>query len=211
MTEELHPALFDIVPSVVNVIYRRYKQFVERKDLTQECFAWCLTRADSLFEQLSEPNEQQLQVNEKRIAYQMRRVCERYCRREKAAKSGYLITDEAFYDTVRIAQLLPYVIASVVNDTALEQAQNLINDGTPRKPAAPAEGGNLLAILIDIKKAYQMLDKEEQEILRLRHHEDKTLQVIAEYLECAISTADRRCNSALRKLQQNIGGDSPYA
>ena len=210
MTEQLHPSLYDIVPSVVNVIYRRYKQFVERKDLIQECYAWAMTRNDTLTEQLDDPNENQRQINEKRIAYQMRRVAERYARKEKAAKSGYQINDETFYETATIAQLLPYVIASVVNDTALEQAQNMINDGTPRKPSAPAEGGNLLTLLIDIKKAYQLLEQEDQDILRLRHHENKTLQNIAEYLECAISTADRRCNASLRKLQNNIGGDSPY-
>ena len=211
MTDELHPSLFDLIPSVANTIHRRYKQFVERKDLTQECFTWAMTRAEYLSVQLSVENEEERSRNEKRVAFQLRRVAERYARKEKAAKSGYVTSDEAFYDTITIAQLLPYVIASVVNDTAIEQAQNMINDGTPRKPAAPAEGGNLLAILIDIKKAYERLDKDNQDVLRLRYHEEKTLQNIAEYLECAISTADRRCTQALRKLQQNIGGDSPYA
>ena len=94
--------------------------------------------------------------------------------------------------------------------TALEQAQNMINDGTPRKPSAPAEGGNLLAILIDIKKSYEMLDKDDQEILRLRYHDNLTLELLGEYLECSRSTAERKSNNALRKLNNNMGGDSPY-
>jgi len=67
-----------------------------------------------------------------------------------------------------------------------------------------------LAMLVDIKKAYEKLDKPDQEILRLRYHDNLTLQLISEYLECAISTADRKCNQALRKLQENIGGESPW-
>ena len=210
MTNYLHPALEDIVPSVVTAIYRRYRQWVEKADLTQEAWAFVLSRAETFNETLAHENEVQRKWNEKRVAWQIRRSLERYARKEKAAKSGYQINDEAYYDTVTIAQLLPFVIKSYVHNTALEQSQVLINDGQPRKPSAPAEGGNLLAMLVDIKRAYEKLEKEEQDILRLRYHENQTLQHIGEYLECAISTADRRVTQALRKLQSEIGGNSPW-
>lgn len=210
MTNQLHPALDDLVPSVVTTIHRRFRAYVERGDLLQEAWAFVLTRADNFNQLLSDENEVQRKWNEKRVAWQIRRCLERYARKEKATKSGYQINDEAYYDTVTISQLLPFVIKSVIGDTALEQSQILINDGTPRKPSAPAEGGNLLAMLVDIKKAYEKLEKQDQEILRLRYHDNLTLQLISEYLECAISTADRRCTQALRKLQNNIGGDSPW-
>jgi DNA-directed RNA polymerase specialized sigma24 family protein len=86
----------------------------------------------------------------------------------------------------------------------------MINDGLPRKQAAPAEGGNLLATLIDIKKAYLKLEVEDQTILRMRYHEAVTLQQLAQYLECAVSTADRRATSSMRRLQIILGGESPY-
>lgn len=210
MTNHLHPSLDDIVPSVVITIHRRYRQYVEKGDLLQEGWAFVLSRAEQFNELLSDDNEMQRKWNEKRIGWQIRRQLERYARKEKAAKSGYQIADEAYYDTVTIAQLLPFVIKAHVNETALEQSQILINDGTPRKPAAPAEGGNLLAMLVDIKKAYERLEKDDQEILRLRYHENLTLQHIAEYLECHPSTADRRSNQALRRLQNLIGGESPF-
>ena len=210
MTNYLNQSLNDLVPSVVNTIHRRYRAYTERPDLLQEAWAFVLSRAEQFNELLDIENEVQRKWNEKRIAWQIRRSLERYARKEKAAKSGYQINDEAYYDTVTIAQLLPFVIKSVVLDTALEQSQVLVNDGTPKKPSAPAEGGNLLAMLVDIKKAYEMLDKDEQEILRLRYYDNLTLQLIAEYLECAISTADRKCTQALRKLQGNVGGDSPW-
>ena len=210
MTNYLHPSLDDLVPSVVMTIQRRYKAFVEKGDLLQEAWAFVLSRAEQFNELLSIEDEMQRKWNEKRIAWQIRRNLERYARKEKAAKSGYQINDEAYYDTITIAQLLPFVIKSVVLDTALEQSQVLVNDGTPKKPSAPSEGGNLLAMLVDIKKAYEKLEKEEQDILRLRYYENHTLQQLAEYLECHISTADRRCQTALRKLQNEIGGDSPF-
>jgi RNA polymerase sigma factor (sigma-70 family) len=210
MTNQLHPALDDLVPSVVTTIHRRFRSYTERSDLLQEAWAFVLSRAEHFNEILSDENEVQRKWNEKKVAWQIRRCLERYARKEKASKSGYHLNDEAYYDTVTIAQLLPFVIKSSITDSALEQSQILVNDGTPRKPAAPAEGGNLLAMLVDIKKAYEKLEKPEQEILRLRYHDNLTLQLISEYLECAISTADRKCTQALRKLQNNIGGDSPW-
>lgn len=210
MTNYLHPSLDELVPSVVYTIHRKYRQWVEKGDLLQEGWAFVLSRADQFNELLSDESDIQRKWNEKKIAWQIRRTLERYARKEKAAKSGYQINDETYYDTVTIAQLLPFVIKSFVLDTALEQSQVLVNDGTPKKPSAPAEGGNLLAMLVDIKKGYEKLEKEEQEILRLRYYDNVTLQHIAEYLECATSTADRRVTNALRALQNNLGGDTPW-
>jgi len=207
---ELHPNFYDLIPPVSQSIYRKYRQWVERDDITQELYAWALIRADHYAELLNEENKLQRTINEKRISWQMRRHAERYARKEKAKKSGYQIGDESFYDTLVLAQLLPHVISSVLDGTVLEQAQEMINDGQPRKPSAPAEGGNLLAILIDIKKAYLKLDVSDKDILIQRYHNNLTLQEMAEYLGCAVSTADRKVNSSMRKLQNILGGESPW-
>jgi DNA-directed RNA polymerase specialized sigma24 family protein len=207
---ELHPVIYDLVPSVANTIYRRYKSYVEKDDIKQECMAWAMTRANNHNVDLMEPIEERRRHNEQRIAYQMRRVAERYARKEKAAKSGYNTTDEVYYESFTLGQLLPFVIASVIDGTVLEQVQQMIQDGQPKGKSSPSEGGNLLASLIDIKKGYLQLEVEDQTLLRLRHHENFTLQQIAGHLECAISTADRRCAHSLRRLQEILGGISPW-
>jgi RNA polymerase sigma factor (sigma-70 family) len=210
MTPELHPTLYELVPSVAYVISRKFKGWVDPQDIKQECFLWAIGRGQQFTDLLNEPEPNKREQNEKRIAYQMQRMAERFARKEKARKAGYRTTDEAFYDTTTIAQLIPFVIASIVEGTVLEQAQEMINDGTPRKQSTPAEGGNLLAILIDIKKAYLKLEQEDKTILQMRYHDNYTLQQIAQYLECATSTADRRSTSALRRLQDRLGGRSPW-
>ena len=211
MSPELHPTLYELVPSVTYVIVRKFKGWVDTDDVRQECYLWAIGRGQQFTDLLNEPNHDKREQNERRIAYQMRRVAERYARKEKARKAGYKVGDEAFYDTTIIAQLIPFVIASIVNGTVLEQAQEMINDGTPRKQSTPAEGGNLLAILIDIKKQYLKLEQEDKTILQMRYHDNYTLQQIGQYLECATSTADRRCTSALRRLQDKLGGQTPWA
>ena len=207
---ELHPIIYDLVPSVANTIYRRYKNYVERDDIRQECIAWAMTRANDHTVDLMEADEHKRRHNEQRIAWQMKRVAERYARKEKAVKSGYSTSDEVYYESFTLGQLLPFVIASVLDGTVLEQVQQMIQDGQPKGRSSPSEGGNLLASLIDIKKGYLKLEVEDQTILRLRHHENFTLQQVAQYLECATSTADRRCTQSLRKLQEILGGISPW-
>ena len=207
---EIHPSIYDIAPSVANTVYKQYKKFVERDDVKQECMQWAMSRVAYINEQLGEEDTEKRRHNEQKIAWQMKRVAERYARKEKAVKSGYHITDEAYYEGATLTQLLPFVIASVLDGTVLEQAQEMIRDGQPKGSSSPAEGGNLLSVLIDIKKAYLKLDVNSQQLLTLRHHENFTLAQIGGVLGCATSTAERRCLGAVRKLQDELGGISPY-
>ena len=207
---ELHPIIYDLSPSVARVIFTRYRAYVEKEDLVQECYAWAASRTAFITEQLLEENEEQRKHAEQRIAWQMRRAVERYARKQKASQAGYQISDEAYYESATVAQLLPFVIASVVNETVLEQAQDMIRDGSPKGSTPPSEGGNLLASLLDIKNAFLKLDIADKRTLTQRYHENLTLQEIANAQECALSTADKRCSTALRKLLNHVGGESPW-
>lgn len=207
---EIHPSIYDIVPSVVRQVARRFKGYAEESDIRQECYAFAAVKHSQHKELLDEPDAEKRRANERRIGWQIKRVAERYARREKAAKSGYQINDEAYYETVTIAQLLPLVIASIVTGKPLEQGQQLVDDGQPKKQSAPAESGNFLAILVDIKKAYLSLEIDDKNILSKRYYEDHTLEQMAQYLECAISTADRRIEKSLLRLQDKLGGESPW-
>lgn len=207
---EIHPSIYDIVPSVVRQVARRFKGYAEESDIRQECYAFAAIKHSQHKELLDEPDTEKRRANERRIGWQIKRVAERYARKEKAAKAGYELADEAYYETVTIAQLLPLVIASIVTGKPLEQGQQLIDDGQPKKQSAPAESGNFLAILVDIKKAYLSLEIDDKNILSKRYYEDHTLEQMAQYLECAISTADRRIEKSLLRLQDKLGGDSPW-
>lgn len=207
----IDPVIYDIAPGVARAIHSRYKAYVERDDVVQECLSWALTRHSWIAEQLLEADDPDKRKHaESRIAWQMRRAAERYSRREKATKSGYQITDEAYYQGYTLGQLLPYVIASVVDGTVLEQIQDMIQDGQPRGSSSPSEGGNLLANLIDIKIGYNKLEAEDKILLRIRYLDSFTLQQIANHYQCSVSTADRRIDGAMRRLQDLLGGVSPF-
>jgi len=206
---ELRPIVYELVPPMAASIARRYRAFVETDDVKQECYKWAAMRAAYINEQLDEEHPE-YQHNIQRVAWQMRRAAERYARREKAIKSGYQPADEAYYESATLGQLLPFVIASVIDGTVLEQAQEMIIDSQPKGSSSPAEGGNLLATLLDIKRCYLLLDKDNQTLLVYRHHNNLTLAQIAEILGCSKSTADRKTNAAMRNLVKLLGGESPF-
>ena len=80
---ELHPSIPDITASVANVIVRRFRGYVDKEDIIQECYSWYLSRVAHLDSLLNEENTVQRVINEKRIAWQMKRSAERYARKEK--------------------------------------------------------------------------------------------------------------------------------
>lgn len=208
---DIHPAIYEAATTVSYAVHRRFRNFVEREDLKQVCYEWALSRASYINDQMSADTVEQREHNERKIAWQMKRNAERFARKEKAAKSGYHISDEVYYESFTLGQLLPFVIASIVDGTVLEQAQEMIMDGQPKGSSSPAEGGNILASLLDIKKGYLQLEAEDKDILRLRYHENLTLEKIGVLLGCATSTADRKCSASLRRLQQILGGETPWA
>lgn len=207
---EVHPTIYDLAPSVARSIFNRYGKWVDRDDIKQECIVWAMSRTAWVNEQLNEPDTEKRKHNEQKLAWQMARHAERYARREKAVRSGYQPGDEAFYQIATLATLLPFVIASVLDGTVLEPAQEMILDGQPKGSSSPAEGGALIATLMDIKIKFTELDAEDRQVLTLRYHEQMTLAQIGAVLECHATTADRRCDHALRELNNLLGGRSPY-
>lgn len=206
----VHPTILDLAPSVARSITNRYGKWVERDDVKQECIVWAMGRAEWVNEQLNEPDTEKRKHNEQKIAWQMMRIAEKYARKEKAARSGYQTIDEVYYQTATLAKLLPFVIASILDGTVLEPAQEMIIDGQPKGSSSPAEGGALLATLMDIKQQFVKLDADDKSILTMRYHEQMTLAQIGAVLECHATTADRRCEHALRALLNLLGGRSPW-
>lgn len=218
MTKNLPDGVDELVKERANVILKRYHKWVERDDLVQEGMAWCVARTQQVCDAFEEPNEEQRKHNLKRIGWQILRACERYARREKAHRSGYLTGDEYFYETSTIAQMMPHILRNIFDGVLLEQAQQLVDDGMPRRSSAPSEGRNLLAMLIDIKRGYEILEHQDRkeetnhcDYIKVRYYDELKLQQIAEMFGCSVSTADRRCENALKALQRVIGGDNPWS
>ncbi len=209
--KDLPPEVAERVPVIAYSVYRTYRKYVDRDELIQEAWIWCLKRRDDIEKALAEPNPDIRKHNESRLWWQLKRSCERYARKEKAIKSGYIVGDEYFFEISTISQMLPHIMANIFEGALLEQAQQIVDDGLPKRPSAPSEGRNLLTMLVDIKKCYELLDEQERELLKARYHDNLTLIQMAEKFETSKSSVDRWCENALRSLQRLLGGDSPWS
>jgi len=82
----------------------------------------------------------------------------------------------------------------------------------PSKPPAPAEGGNMMVMMIEIDKAYRKLSTEDRTVLFYRYAESMDYGDIATEMSLGSDDAARmRHNRAVKKLITRIGGFRPWS
>ena len=81
----------------------------------------------------------------------------------------------------------------------------------PGKPPAPSEGGNMMAMMAEVKAAYIKLNEEDKNILYQKYANSLTYADIAEELALPSDDAARmRHNRAIKKLITRLGGFRPF-
>ena len=202
--------LEDLISISASHVHRRFAGYVERDDLIQELRVYVLNRPHlaKMLDEAYEVSKDETKWVARRIMARLRRTIEKYSRKEKAAKLGYSTGDEFFYDTATIAKMLPVAFEFDTHGAVLVDK---VDDGTPRKPSVPSEGGNILAMVIDLRSAIDLLDTDEQVMLRNRYSTSPmTLSEIAQELGISDSTVDRKIQGSLRKIIDHLGGPTPW-
>lgn len=101
--------------------------------------------------------------------------------------------------------MLPAVLRQ---DLTITPQLNMGGSGTP---TAPSEGGNLMAMMIEVDYGYWKLSKDDRRIIFLRYAESMDYKEIANVLELGTEDAARmRAKRALNRLISKIGGYKPY-
>lgn len=90
-------------------------------------------------------------------------------------------------------------------------AGSKVDLGRPGTPSAPNEGGNMMAMMIEIDYGFWKLPIEDRKVLFLRHAESMDFGAIASELTLGTEDAARmRHKRAIKKLIHKIGGFKPY-
>lgn len=202
---------FDTINAIIHEtcskVHLRYRTYVERDDLMQDCWEWCWRRKDKVKEYLLREDEVDRKRGEWALRTALIRLATRHARKEKAAVSGYEIADEYYYSIEQIKDLLAFYFAGDWS------ARLRVDDTDPRytKTMDPAEGNNTLAMMSDIDYAYWILNDDEQIVLGLLHSEQSVSQrAAADIVGNSLSTVQRREERALEKIQHHLGGASPW-
>jgi len=189
-----------IVTSVASEYNRKFKM-VDLEDIKQSLYQWFAEHPNKLneWESFGEKDAKNL------IYRSLRNQALDYCQYWKAKSLGYEPDDLFYYDPAIIETLLPSVLRKEL------LVPQKLNSGGLKQPSAPAEGGNLVTMMIEVDVAYLKLSDEEKELLYLRFADASEYSDIASALGIESTDAVRmRIKRAVRKLVNKMGGYHPY-
>jgi DNA-directed RNA polymerase specialized sigma24 family protein len=188
---------------VVNVSSEYHRKFpmCELEDIKQALYMWFAEHPNKLehWKSLGEKDAKNL------IYRSLRNQALDYCQRWKAKSVGYDVSDLYYYEPELVEVLLPTVL---MGNFHIAPKLNL---GKMGRPSAPAEGGNIQVMLLEIDSAYWKLSKEDRRVIFLRHAESSDFKEIANYLSLGTEDAARmRHKRAVKRLVSRLGGHKPY-
>jgi DNA-directed RNA polymerase specialized sigma24 family protein len=189
-----------IVSHVADEYGKKYTM-VDREDIRQSLYEWFVSHPRKLteWEALGKKSAQNL------LYRSLRNQALDYCQQWKAKSIGYELSDLYFYEPAVVEALLPAVLRGDVTEAPV------LNLGMPGKPSAPAEGGNMMAMMAEIKAAYLKLSTEDRHILYHKYANSLTNAAIAEELALPSDDAARmRHNRAIKRLITRLGGFRPF-
>lgn len=197
--ERIEP--WDYVVVAVAAEYHKKYHMVELEDIKQSLYQWFVEHPRKLTEWEAIGSK-----DAKNLIYRsLRNQALDYCQKWKAKSLGYEMSDLFYYEPEMIENLLPAVLLGH------EAEMPKLNLGMPGKPPAPSEGGNLMAMLVEVDAAYHKLNTEDRAVLFLKYAESMDYGAIAQQLNIGSEDAARmRHNRAIKKLINRIGGSKPF-
>ena len=189
------------VVDAVSSEYSRKFPTIDIEDIRQSLYQWFVEHTNKLdtWEAIGEKDAKKL------IYRSLRNQALDYCNHWKAKSGGYETSDLFFYEADMVEALLPPVLRGEWGVT------HKLNLGRPGRPSAPNEGGNLMAMMIEVDYAFWKLPKDDRKILFLRYAESMEFGDIGKELEIGSEDAVRmRHKRAIRKLINKIGGFKPF-
>ena len=194
----------EIAAQVSRTVHRKYSTYFDSSDVRQELLTWIWRREAKVKQWLDhDQSTEDYRGGVKQLGKTLTRQADKYCRRIKAQKLGYEIRDEQYYDEATLADLLPFAYGEVV-ETKHQDGERVSGSGNP------AEGGNYVIQLFDVRRALSQLDEMDRDVLELKFQTNLTFAEIAEVLEVSDTTAHRKVDGAIRRLQQKLGGSNPF-
>lgn len=190
-----------VVDSVASEYHRRFDD-IDLEDIRQSLYQWFLEHPNKLdtWEAIGPKDAKNL------IYRSLRNQALDYCQHWKAKSGGYETSDLFFYEADMVEALLTPVLRGEWNQL------NKVDLGRPGRPSAPSEGGNMMAMMIEVDFAYWKLAQDDKKLLFLRHAEAMDFPDIAKEMDLGSGdTARMRHKRGIRKLINKIGGFRPYA
>ena len=192
---------WDYIVVGVSAEYHKKYDMVELDDIKQSLYQWFLEHPNKLdeWEAIGPKDAKNL------IYRSLRNQALDYCQKWKAKSIGYEVSDLYYYEPVVVEALLPAVLRGEFS------VMPVLNLGKTGRPPAPSEGGNMMAMMVEVDKAYHKLNKDDKVVLFYKYAESLDYGDIAKEMELGSEDAARmRHNRAIKKLITRVGGFRPH-
>lgn len=177
-------------------VHKRFKGYVEREDLEQECWVWYLAHKEQADAWLTAGTPG-------KVRGRMFRAAQKAARRMKAG-SSYQPEDEAFYSTRAILSLLPEAL-----DPQSTPGQGASDTG--RVSGASKDGyDDWQVTMADIRSAFAKLPPLDQEVLILHCRDGYSPDELGMAYKLDTETVYKRIGRALRRMRGHLGGVNPW-
>lgn len=189
-----------VVDAVASEYHRKFND-IDIDDIKQSLYQWFVEHPIKLntWEAIGDKDAKNL------IYRSLRNQALDYCQHWKAKSGGYETSDNFYYEASMVEALLPAVLRGEHSTTVK------LNLAGPSSTSAPNEGGNMMAMMIEVDWGFWKLSIEDRRVLFLRHAESFDFGVIAQQLGLGTEDAARmRHKRAIRKLINKIGGFKPF-
>jgi DNA-directed RNA polymerase specialized sigma24 family protein len=203
LPESLMPTLGPVLDSVAAQMSRRYWSFGgTHEELVQEGWLWAAEHPEKLLlwfdDELTDPK-----AGEKMLAKSLRNHLQGYGESLKAQALGYSTDDLTYYSRQYVRELLPLMF----DDEAWMHPEQ--GDGERRAPSDPAAGGNWVATLADLSRAFAKLDVNDRDLLTRFHRDDVSNNAMADRCGVSKQTMSDWHDKAIRRLVDLLGGPRP--
>jgi DNA-directed RNA polymerase specialized sigma24 family protein len=175
-------ALNDIVDPTARAVFRKFGDHVELEDLRQEAAIWWYSPAA----QRHLPAYLAQGAPYTVVRRSMYRELARYAEKEKAGRLGYNPADQYRYTPSVIVELLPLAMDPE------GVPEPLPGDGGPSAKGNKAEGGDVLAALVDVRRALHALAEDDLHFLTLVTDHASDWARVAAYTGTLPDSARRR-------------------
>jgi RNA polymerase sigma factor (sigma-70 family) len=205
--DERWTLVFELATTAARRCQRRFGRWAAFDDMVQVAMEYAWRKRELVSSFLEREDEKERKRGEWALVRTLERACERYARQEKAAKVGYKIQDEYFYDEATVEAL---VCAYVSGDTpGLNQVLDPAEMGGRRKSRPASEGNDLLAMVADAAKALGKLDPRTYGIVVARATDSQTVQQLADAWEISHQRVSQIHRQGVLTIVRELGGERP--
>lgn len=183
----------ELIASVANALKRQYRE-VDLADIRQELYLYWVEHHRMAEKYLSDEEEGKLT----RALQNAGRV---YCLREHAYRHRYDASDIYLYSTAVIRETLPFIWD--IEDWMYAPE----TDSEVRSNQDPAFGGNRIASLGDVARAFEVLEVDDRQVIRLAYEDGLSDVELGVELEISTDAAKKRLERAIKRLQKALGGE----